>query len=401
MSASSGLAGSGPVERRRAASPGATLRPAPGAVPVEGLARLARSLRAGGVRVGPSDVVDAVRAWRWIDAADRDEVARAVRIALKVPREAWPAFHAAFDALWAGEEPPAPPTRAPRPWPSGESRARPADPKGVVTRPARAAEPEREVPEGDTPGYTAEALLRRKPFGEWTEADLRTMEAVLARLSRRLATRRGRRLVPTRGRGRIDLRRSFRRSLATGGEVLDPARRRRPIDKPDLAVLCDTSGSMDPHARFLVAFVLALRRAVDGCEVYAFNTGLTRLTPWVGPGDLARALDRVAEAVPDWSGGTRIGECLAEFAASGRIGPTTVVVILSDGLDLGEPETLETAMRSIHRRAREVVWLNPLLADPDYEPTARGMAAALPFVDRFGPAHDLASLERLIPRLRD
>lgn len=371
-----------------------------GADLLEGLTRLARHLRAGGVRSAPSDVADAVEAWRRVDASDREEARRAVRIALKVPREAWAAFDAAFDAFWAGEAPPDARSRVPRPWPGEAPKARPPDPRGVLTRPAPETAPEREVPEGDRPGWTAEPLLRRKPFGEWTDADLRAMEAVLARLARRLAARRGRRLVPTRGRGRIDLRRSFRKALATGGEVFDPARRRRPIDKPDLVVLCDTSGSMDPHARFLLAFVLALRRAVDRCEVYAFNTALTRLTPWVGPGDPARTLDRVAERVPDWSGGTRIGACLAEFAASGRIGPTTVVVILSDGLDLGEPETLDRAMRSIRRRAREVVWLNPLLADPAYEPTARGMAAALPHVDVFGPAHDLASLERLIPHLR-
>lgn len=370
------------------------------AAPVEGLTRLARHLRTTGVRSGPSDVVDAVEAWRVIGPEERDEAARAVRIALKVPRAAWPAFEAAFGALWAGREMPASSDRVPRPWPSGESRAKPADPRGITIRTVPAAEPEREVPEGDRPGYTPEALLRRKPFGEWTEADLRGMEVVLSRLARRLATRRGRRLVPTRGRGRVDLRRSFRRSLATGGDVFHPARRHRPIDRPDLAVVCDTSGSMDPHARFLLAFLLALRRVVDRCEVYAFNTALTRLTPWVGPGDVARALDAVAERVPDWSGGTRIGECLADLASSDAIGPSTVVVILSDGLDRGEPGTLERAMRAIRRRAREVVWLNPLLSDPDYEPTARGMAAALPFVDAFGPAHDLASLERLIPHLR-
>jgi len=366
---------------------------------VERLTRLARALRERGVRVGPGDVADGVEAWRRVNGRDRDEVRRALRIALKIPRAEWDAFDALFESFWRGADPNADAERrVPRPWPSEPSR--PVDPRGRTWRDPPPVEiRERDVPEGGRPGYSAEALLRRKPFGEWTERDLKAMEALLARLARRLVTRRGRRLVPTRGRGRIDLRRSLRRAVATGGDAVELARRKREIDRPDLVVVCDTSGSMDPYTRFLLAFVLSLRRVVRRCEVFAFNTELTRLTPWVGRGALHRALERIAAAVPDWSGGTRIGACLAEFAAGDHIRPSSVVVIVSDGLDRGEPGTLERAMRSIRRRARKVVWLNPLMGDPRYEPRARGMRAALPFIDHFGSAHDLASLERLIPEL--
>src|SRR5690349_7557801 len=159
---------------------------------------------------------------------------------------------------------------------------------------------------------------------------------------------------------------------------------------------------MDAHARFLIAFVRALKRVAKRTEVFAFNTELVRITPWLSSGRQGDVLARLAAAVPDWSGGTRIGESLATFVArhlAELVDARTVVVVVSDGLDRGDPELLARAMRRIHERAGRVIWLNPLLADPRYEPTARGMAAALPFVDRLAPAHDLETLERLLPHL--
>jgi uncharacterized protein with von Willebrand factor type A (vWA) domain len=226
------------------------------------------------------------------------------------------------------------------------------------------------------------------------------MERVLARVAARLATRRSRRLVPDRAGRTPDLRRSLRRAVSTGGELVSLARRARAIEEPRLVFLVDTSGSMDAHARFLLAFVLALRRVARSIEVFVFNTELVRLTGRLGVG--APALDRLAASVPDWSGGTRIGECFGRFVEehlSARVDRRTVVVVLSDGLDRGEPAELAAAMRAIAARARKIIWLNPLFGDPRYEPTARGMAAALPHVDELLPAHDLASLEALVPRL--
>jgi hypothetical protein len=158
---------------------------------------------------------------------------------------------------------------------------------------------------------------------------------------------------------------------------------------------------MEPHGRFLLTFLLALRRAVPQVEVFAFNTELVHLTRTLAPAGARRVLRRLARAVPDWSGGTRIGASLAEFVErhGGAVDGRTVAVILSDGLDGGEPELLARAARDLRRRARKVIWLNPLLADTRYRPEARGMRAALPYVDVFASAHDLESLERLIPEL--
>jgi uncharacterized protein with von Willebrand factor type A (vWA) domain len=160
---------------------------------------------------------------------------------------------------------------------------------------------------------------------------------------------------------------------------------------------------MDAHARFLLAFARALKRVARRTEVFAFNTELVRITAWLSSGRRQGAvLERRAEAVPDWSGGTRIGECLAAFVdrhLASLVDARTVVIVLSDGLDRGDAALLGDAMRRIQARARRVIWLNPLLGDARYEPTARGMAAALPYIDRFAPAHDLESLERLLPSL--
>ena len=363
------------------------------------VARFAAALRERGVRASLSDEIDAAAALELVDLGDRAEVRSALAIALKIgPRDA-EAFAELFDAWWsavaAGPSALDPDERrtSDRSLPMRRSGAAGASPRRYV-------EEEREVVHGDAPGYSAEALLRAKPFDACTADELAAMERLLSRLVPRLATRRSRRLVPTRGRGRIDLRRSLRDAVSTDGELLRLARRARAIEEPRIVVLCDTSGSMDPHGRFLLAFLLALKKAARRTELFAFNTALVRLTPWVSAGRIGPTLERLATGVPDWSGGTRIGASLAEFAArylDEMVDAKTVVVIVSDGLDRGDTEMLARAMRAIRVRARRVIWLNPLLGDPRYEPTAQGMAAALPFVDVLAPAHNLDSLERLIP----
>jgi uncharacterized protein with von Willebrand factor type A (vWA) domain len=400
------------------------------------LARFGRELRRRGIGIGLSDEADGLEALSLVELGDRDEVRRALRVALKIrPRDA-AAFGELFEQWWSARPPRAAAAERERPLrrlrqsaprfadptkPPSLPRTR-ALPAGIQLQAAGAgrepaalasARAEREVLAGEEPGYSPEALLRRKSFEECSAADFQAMERLMDRLARRLATRPSRRRVPVRGadHGEADLRRSFRRAVAQGGEFLSLARRRRAVEWPRLVVLCDTSGSMDPHTRFLLAFVLALRRVARRSELFAFNTALVRLTPWLRAAraarsarlpDVEQALRRLAEDVPGWSGGTRIGECLAEFADAWLdelVDGRTVVLILSDGLDRGDVGPLGAAMRAIRARARRVVWLNPLAGDRRYEPTARAMAAAMPHVDHLLPAHNLEALERLLPLL--
>jgi uncharacterized protein with von Willebrand factor type A (vWA) domain len=374
------------------------------------LALFGRALRIHGVGATVRDEIDAALALALIDRRDRDEVQATLRIALKVPRTAWPTFDQLFAAFWTGDDFAAP---AASPQPVVSERARPA-PRLMSWNPEQrrlqVPEEDSEIPGGTNPGTRPSAspmaLLRRKSFdaSAWSAHELAQMERMMARLARRLATCRGRRMVPAPGlaRGRLDPRRSYRRALATGGEMLRFARRQRAVEEPRLVFLCDTSGSMEAHTRFLLMFVLALRRASRRAELFAFNTELVDLGREVVPGKIRLTLERLAARVPDWSGGTRIGESLTTFADRylPRLGGAkTVVVILSDGLDRGDPARLAAAVRRIRARARRLVWLNPLLGDPRYLPAARGMAAALPFIDCFAPAHNIESLERLLTHL--
>jgi uncharacterized protein len=381
------------------------------------LARFGRALRQHGVRISLSDEADGLAALALVDVGDRDEVRRAMRTALKIgPRDA-AVFEELFTRLWRGgaqamerEAPEQPrfidPTKPPKPPPPRPARIRPL--AGAQPPPSIGADTECEFPDGEEPGFSPDAMLRRKSFEECSPADWREMERLMARLAQRLATRRSRRRVPVPSRGEPDLRRSFRRAVARGGDFSSLARRARPIEEPRLVVLCDTSGSMDPYTRFLLGFMMALRRVTRGSEIFAFNTRLVRLTPWLRalrsaqPERIDLTLERLAAGVPDWSGGTRIGECLADFAArylGELVNSQTVVIILSDGLDRGDVQPLQGAMHALHAKARRIIWLNPLAGDRRYEPTARAMAAALPYIDRLLPAHNLESLERLLPLL--
>jgi uncharacterized protein with von Willebrand factor type A (vWA) domain len=363
------------------------------------LARFAAALRASDIRVGMGDEVDAATALTLVDLMDRAEMHRALRIAFKVPREAWVAFDRLFEEYWDG-------ALAPRH--EAREETLPRDHRGPMQwhwdgERVRLVAPDEDEKTGDTPGFSPEPMLRRKPFEKCSVAEIAQLERLLQRLAPRLAARKTRRLVPTRGHGAADLRRSFRHALKSEGDLLRLARRARAIETPSLVVLYDTSGSMDAYTRMLLAFAFALRRTIKRVEIFAFNTSLVRVTRTISPTELERTLKRLAEEVPDWSGGTRIGACLAEFNArflDATVDRHTNVVIFSDGLDHGDAAVLGSAMRALRARAARIIWLNPLLGDARYRPEADGMRAALPYVDHFGPAHNLESLETLLRVVR-
>jgi len=247
--------------------------------------------------------------------------------------------------------------------------------------------------------YSPAEILRHRDFALYTPAEFAEARRLMADLRLAGALRRSRRLHHShRARGRPDLRRTVRRALRTGGEpvhraYLEPATRPRRI-----VLLCDVSGSMEPYARALVRFLHAAVVGRGRVEAFAMGTRLTRLTRELSSRDPDAALSAAARRVVDWSGGTRLGESLRDF--NDRWGVRgmargAVVVILSDGWDRGDPDVLAEQMARLHRVSYRVIWVNPLKASPDFAPLARGMAAALPFVDEFVEGHSLASLEHL------
>jgi uncharacterized protein with von Willebrand factor type A (vWA) domain len=257
--------------------------------------------------------------------------------------------------------------------------------------------------EGETVAvrYSATEVLRHKDLATLTRAEWLEAARLLATLRSTAEVRRSRRLQRTPGqRGRPDLRTTLRRAMRTDGELVRPARR-APGTKPRrLVLLADVSGSMEPYARAMLRFAQAAvaARGPGRVEVFAVGTRLTRLSRELGGRDPDVAIRRAAAAVVDYSGGTRLGEGLREFNDRWGTRGTArgaVVVILSDGWDRGAPEELGEEMARLSRVARRVVWVNPLKASPGYQPLARGMAAALPYVDQFVEGHSLAALEEL------
>jgi uncharacterized protein with von Willebrand factor type A (vWA) domain len=240
-------------------------------------------------------------------------------------------------------------------------------------------------------------LLREKSFARCTDEELEALAELMAGTPVTPPPRRSRRLVAA-PRGAPDLRRTLRRSLRTGGDPLERAWRRRRPRPRRFVLLLDVSGSMTDYTRALVLFAHAAVRADRRCEVFCFGTRLTRLTAALGAADPDEALALAAGLALDRNAGTRIGESLKRFLDDfGHRGLArgAVVLICSDGLEIGDPALLAEQAERLARLAHRVVWLNPLKADPAYEPLTRGMRAALPHVDELASAHNLESLEAL------
>jgi uncharacterized protein with von Willebrand factor type A (vWA) domain len=243
--------------------------------------------------------------------------------------------------------------------------------------------------------------LRRKSFAACTPEELRELAALMAQLRLAPPPRRTRRRRPAHAR-ELDVRRTVRRALRTGGDPAYLARRERQVRPRRVVLLLDVSRSMTAYSRALLTFAHAALRAAPRWEAFCFGTRLTRLTRALATTDPDEALRRATEVALDWDGGTRIGESIRAFLdryGHAGLARGAVVVVCSDGLDTGDPELLAEQMARLRRLAHLVVWLNPLHEDPRYEPLARGMAAALPHVDVFAAGHDLASLEELAAQL--
>jgi len=253
------------------------------------------------------------------------------------------------------------------------------------------------------PTYSADEAWHRKDFATFTAEDIARAKEAIAKLAWSPGVRVTRRWMAGGGRA-IDLGRLLRANAKHGGELVTlPHRLRRVAPRP-LILMCDVSGSMEPYTRMLLLLAHAIAGGERRVEVFVFSTELTRVTRQFVDARVDVALVKVRDAVRDWSGGTRIGEAVRAFNADWarrvlRHGP--VVLFISDGWDLGDPGVLRREIARLQRSSFRLIWLNPLLGSPGYEPLTRGMRAALPFVDDFLPVHDMSSLESLAVRLND
>jgi uncharacterized protein with von Willebrand factor type A (vWA) domain len=255
----------------------------------------------------------------------------------------------------------------------------------------------------NTSGARAVERLQRTDFTQVPLSDQQQLEQLVLRLCRQMSLRLARRHRAARRRGPVDLRRTIRRSIATGGDPIDLRYRRRKPRKPRLVALLDVSGSMDRYSFFLFRFIYALQRHFARVDTFLFSTRLVCVNDAMRARRLPATLHHLADVADAWSSGTRIGACLQAFNdtyARDILTRDTLVLVLSDGLDTGEPALLERELLRIRRRVRKLIWLNPLLGMEGYRPLTRGIRAALPLVDAFLPAHNLESLLRLENHLR-
>ena len=374
--------------------------PAPPAPAIAQAVRFARCLRGEGLPITPAQTLDFVHSLPLIDVADRTAVRDAARAVFVCRREELPVFEAAFDRFWS------------------PAFLDPTAKRGLLDDRGRAAvwgadaveaadllEPMEAAPDRVL-AWSAVERLRRRDFGELDAAELQTVQEAMDRLARRLPLRRSRRLAPAPRGAQLDLRRTLRGSLRTGGDPLRLLRRARRVKPRPLLLLCDVSGSMERYARVLLQFAYALAGAGADVEAFVFATQLTRVSEQLRggrgrtphrPGAQA-ALDAAAAAARDWGGGTRIGASLRTLRTRWpqTIRRRAIVLLISDGCDRGDIALLAQELALLRRRCRRLIWLNPWLGQADYQPATRGMQAALPHIDRLLPVHNLQSLEELV-----
>ena len=361
-----------------------------------------RALRENGIAVTPAEAVAAVRALHLIDLGDRLETFLSLRTVLTSRVDDFPVFAELFEEFWSrlghrGQER----VRAERESRSGINRRVPPRsqkpaPKDLAFFLENWARTSGDSEQINAPAASNIESNTEKDFGQFGSDELQEIARVARRLVRKLASRPSRRWKPVRRGPRVNLRRSLRASLRTGGELVELSFKHRKQKKTKLVVICDVSGSMDLYSRLLIQFTYALQNSLARVETFVFSTSLKRISGLLKNRAYERALESLGET-RGWSGGTLIGPSLAEFNSGwpGLVDRRTIVIILSDGWDTGEAEELSAALATLKRRAGRLVWLNPLLGNPAYRPLTRGMQAALPHIDVFAPLHNLQSLRAL------
>jgi uncharacterized protein with von Willebrand factor type A (vWA) domain len=386
-------------------------RQAEPSAPARRVAGFAHTLRDNGFKVGLAETRDALAILASPAAARSTTLKPALRALFCATHSDWQRFDEIFAAFWHGRGmrrmPALPQSAAPHQAPVRRlpGAAPPQAPAGLPDHVRRADADGEQAADGRgrrEGASRAENLAAADMRHIVDPADIAQAHALAARLARAMRARLVRRDQARRRGHRLDLRRTIHRSVAQGGTPIDLAWRRRKIKPLRLVMLLDASGSMSLYTAFFVRFLHGVVDAFREAEAFVFHTRLAHVSPSLRDRDVTRAVDKLALMAQGIGGGTRIGESLATFNrwhARRVINSRTAVMIVSDGYDTGAPERLGEEMRRLRRRCRRIIWLNPLIGWRDYSPQARGMQAALPYVDLFAPAHNLESLAALEPYL--
>jgi len=379
---------------------------APGRL-AENVMHFARLLRAAGLRVGPDRVVDCVQALEIAGAQQRDDWYWTMSAVLLSRQEQRPVFDQAFRIFW--RDPKLTEKMMQLLLPKAHGRAaKPEEQQSqrltdALFRQNREESERSERLEAEARlTFSSREVLSRMDFDTMSAAELAQAKQMLAELRLPLPLIKTRRFRQDRNGIRIDLRKTLRETLREGGDII-PLVRAAPRElHPPLVVLCDISGSMNPYSRMFLHFLHAITNDRDRVSVFVFGTRLTNVTRQLRHRDVDVAMGRVAEAIRDWSGGTRIGASLREFNwrwARRTLGQNACVLLVSDGLDREAGEGLGEEMERLSKSCRRLIWLNPLLRYDKFEARPAGVRAMLPHVDLFLPVHNLKSLVDLAKTL--
>ncbi|QHT70386.1 VWA domain-containing protein [Rhodocytophaga rosea] len=246
--------------------------------------------------------------------------------------------------------------------------------------------------------YSRHQSLSQTDFSKVPSSELDELMRVIKALARRLAAQQNRRYEHSLKIDQPDLRRTLRKNMRLGGELMEIAFKKPKRNREKLILLCDVSKSMELYSAFLLQFMFAFSQVYSHTETFVFSTSLHNISPLLKKQDFTSALQLMQSQHHNWYGGTRIGESLHQFVQeySGKLlNKRTTVLILSDGWDSGDIDLLEQSISHIHARSKKVIWLNPLAGFSAYQPSVAGMKAAMPYIDIFAPAHNAESLRKL------
>lgn len=360
------------------------------------------ALREAGLAVNPGNLIDLCQCFDFIDISQRDDFHAAARATLVSRREDIPRFDAIFAQYWVSSK-----------CELIRRRREGSDDDNDAADSVRSNRLMLSSDEGGADGeeqkplklsYSSEEVLARRDLGTLTDSDIERAQRLIREMVAALANKRGRRHVSRRHGRTPDLRRLLRsHSIYLADGICPLPYRSRRINKTRLVLLCDVSGSMQRYSSFLIEFMYALRRELSDLEVAVFSTHLTVITDLLRSRGVAASLRQVADRINDWAGGTNIGGSLREFNerhAPHILNGRTAVIFLSDGWDRGDAAEMRSEMARLRQRAQKVLWLNPLLGTPGYQPLTQGMQCALPYLDHLLPAHNLQSLSQLAGTLR-
>jgi uncharacterized protein with von Willebrand factor type A (vWA) domain len=366
-----------------------------------------QKLRQKGIRVALHQEIDTCRSLKYIDIFNYDDFYHSLKTNIISCRDDIPVFDEIFSSYWnplkrklirekeqlgrtKGDE--------------DSAEEKPLSPEEKKSREiALADSPKDDSREEsafmETPTYSPTESLQEKDFITFSDEDLETIKKEISLIAKKIRLRESRRKKADNKKTRFfDLRRTIRKNLRYGEDILELVWKNRKVTKTRIVLICDFSGSMECYSRFLIQFLYGLQNSLGHVETFVFSTRLSRITSILRKNGFEKVLDKISRTVLDWSGGTKIGECLRAFNrryASTLLYQKTIVIIISDGWDRGDEHLLRDEMERLRKKAYYIIWLNPLLGSPQYQPVCKGMSTALPFLDQFLPLHNLRSLIQL------